>query len=223
MHVRLRAETRALHRRVERASPFVSGRLDRRAYAQHLARRLGFCCAIEPVLARWTTGDLGSVLGGSRGRERVGGLAIAASLRADSELLRADLRQLGWTDAEVRAVPVCPEPPSLPSFAHGLGCIYVLEGARLGAHSIAPSVAAALGLDHGEDAGVGFLRGGGSSVSSARQQRERFTATMAWIDACAAELGGEGRDAIVEGARDTFTALARWLEREPSQGPAQGD
>lgn len=204
MHVRLRAETRTLHRRVERASPFGNAGVgfDREAYAQHLARRLGFCCAVEPVLGRWTTAELP----GSRG------LPSAGSLRADTESLRADLRQLGWTAAQVRAVPVCPDPPRLPSFAHGLGCAYVVEGARLGGRSIAPGVAAALGLGPDDAAGVRFLRGGVWAGISATELRQRFAATLAWIDDYAAELGVEGRDAIVEGARDTFTALARWLE-----------
>ena len=192
MHARLRAQTRALHRRVERASPFGaaggSSGLDRDAYARHLAARLGFVRAVAPELARW---------------------GLDSGLDSDAARILADLRALGWSTAELAAIPTSPAPPRLPSFAHALGGLYVVAGARVSALSIVPRLVAALGLDPHEPAGIGYLTG---ELPAAAIQ-DRFAATMAWIDRFAGELDSAGRDAIVEGASASFSALACWLER----------
>jgi heme oxygenase (biliverdin-IX-beta and delta-forming) len=188
MRERLRVETRALHRRTERACPFGRG-LARDGYVAHLARRLGFQAAIEAELT---------------GRFDWGALELACPGDGVA-LLVADLRFFGYSTAELERLPRCAELPPLDSAAAALGCAYVLDGARVGGHSVAPTVARELGL---ERAGVEFLTGGLSEA----QVRERFAATLSTIDRHAGRLDARGRDAIVGSARETFAALARWLE-----------
>jgi heme oxygenase len=180
MHQRLRVETRALHALVERFSPF-GPRIDRNAYVDHLARRLGFQIPIERAL----------------------GLSISTG---DAPLLRADLGFFGWSAGDLESLPICAELPNLGSFARTLGCAYVLDGARIGGRTIAPVVARKLGLRR---RGVEFLAGG----LLGDQADRRFAATLTAIERHAATLDDDGREQIVAGARDTFTVLARWLER----------
>lgn len=188
MHARLRAETRALHARVERACPFGPA-LDRAAYVRHLALRLGFQVELERALDRWD-------------RETVG----IPRARDGAALLRRDLQELGWPSADLATTPASTDLPDLSSLARALGAAYVIEGARIGGRTIAPAVSRALGLG---GRGVAFLSGGAAGASVARS----FAVTLAAIDRHAAGLDDAGRGEIVAGARDTFASLARWLER----------
>lgn len=63
-------------------------------------------------------------------------LNIDFDARRKAPLLEHDLEMLGLTSTELASLPICQELPALMSLAHGLGCMYVLEGATLGGQII---------------------------------------------------------------------------------------
>lgn len=190
MRRRLRAGTKAWHTRVERLCPFGPA-LDRASYVEHLELRFGFQVAMEAALARW---DDWQRLGFPHPS---GGVA----------LLRADLLSLGLSERQLDRLPRCGGLVALTSsLERALGGAYVLEGAKLGGQVIVAQVASTLGL---AGDGVRFLTGGLGPAPA----RARFDGAMDAVERHAAGLGEDAREAIVAGARDTFAALARWLER----------
>lgn len=186
MRRRLRAGTRDLHARVEHLSPFGPG-LDWTSYVRHLELRLGFQGPMEALFAGWD--DLLGFL----------------PPRGGAALLRADLLALGVPPKRLDELPRCESLPDLTSLERALGGAYVLEGAKLGGQVIAARVSSALGI-RGD--GVRFLAGGEDPARA----RVRFGAAMDALDRHAAALDEQRRESIVAGARDTFVALARWLE-----------
>jgi len=58
------------------------------------------------------------------------GLALEA--RKKVPLLEADLIHAGMTETTLLSLPICQTLPRVETFAQGLGCLYVVEGATLG-------------------------------------------------------------------------------------------
>lgn len=196
VRARLRAATRALHERVERACPFgYDATFDHASYLDHLVRRLSFQLAIEPELRQWD--GQGAELG-FPGRVD------------DAARLRDDLVRLGMSPGALAALPVCRHYPRLDSFGRAAGARYVLEGARLGGRTIVARVADQLELG---TAGVAFLASAGVEDLGAR-----FRLVIAAI-ACYVDHHDSRRLAeVVAGARATFAELARWLETRELDG-----
>ncbi|HVV52981.1 MAG TPA: biliverdin-producing heme oxygenase, partial [Polyangia bacterium] len=72
-----------------------------------------------------------------------------------ARLLERDLLALGMNAAEVGALARCPDLPPLDSLEAAAGCLYVLEGAALGARVVTRLLADRLGI--GADTGAAFF------------------------------------------------------------------
>jgi heme oxygenase len=181
----LRAGTRAAHDRLEARLPPQSIVASRERYAAVLARMHGVYAGLEPRLelqlaAAWPALDLAA--------------------RRKLPLLVADLRELGFGQRTINALPRCPATPEPASAEAALGCLYVLEGATLGGKIILRA-AAALGV--GEDSCGRFFGAYGPQVG--RRWRD-FSAVVAEADAAGADVA-----TMVASARETFAALEAWL------------
>jgi heme oxygenase len=146
--------------------------------------------------------------------------AIAAALEAypaaasmlDGARPRALADDLAW----FRARPVlAPALPRLDTTDAALGALYVIEGSGLGGRVIARHLMASLGV--GAGSGGSFYCG--LSAEAARQRWHRLCELLDPPDGVSA--GGLGADAeprgetacLVDGARQTFAALDRFLRQ----------
>ena len=182
---RLKRETAVLHRRIEDGLGLTEAGLSLERYKRVLESCLGY---FEPV------------------ETRIAELAPSApplglELAARSQLLVKDLMALGSSAASIAALPRCRDLPPLTTPAHLAGCLYVLEGSRLGGAIVARELERSLGL--GSD-GAAFFRGDGREVA------RRFKRLLAWLDEVA--RAGAPADEIVASACDTFRTLSRWTE-----------
>ncbi len=124
---RLRADTRAAHRTLERDLGFLDRLTSPSRYEEVLAAFLGFHEPLEKALTA----------------------AIAAhrlpwELLPGAERLAADLGALGWRPADIAALPrSCP--PDVTALPALIGSLYVVEGARLGGRLVTRWVRDALG------------------------------------------------------------------------------
>jgi heme oxygenase (biliverdin-IX-beta and delta-forming) len=182
---RLRRETAELHRRIEEGLGLTEVGLSVERYKRLLESFLGY---FEPVEAR------------------IAELAPSApplglELPARSQLLAKDLMALGSSAENIAALPRCTDLPRLTTPAHLAGCMYVLEGSRLGGAIVARELERSLGL---RSDGASFFRGDGGDVA------RRFKRVLAWLDEVA--RAGAPADEIVASACDTFRTLSRWTE-----------
>ena len=182
---RLKRETAALHCRLEDGLGLTEAGLSVERYKRLLESFLGY---FEPVEAR------------------IAELAPSApplglELAARSQLLVKDLMALGSSAPSITALPRCTDLPRLTGPAHLAGCLYVLEGSRLGGAIVARELERSLGL--GADSAA-FFRGDGREVA------RRFKRVLAWLDEVAG--AGAAADEIVASACDTFRTLSRWTE-----------
>ena len=182
--LRLKRETRAHHKAIERQIDLRRICGSRAAYGGHLARLYGFYQPLEEAL--WRT-------------DGVMDLGLDKE-RCKTPLLLDDLRALSIAPL---ALPLCHALPLLGEDAQALGCLYVLEGASLGGQVITRLVSERLGI--GLEDGGAFFHGYGSSTAV------MWDAFRDCLEAYAADLSHERQEAVIDGARATFDALGRWL------------
>lgn len=176
VQARLRQETRPAHMALETALPIGRGRIDHVSYRDHLQFLLSFH---EPV---------------ERHLQRIPELAVALpdlDDRCKTRLLRDDLGAAADAPQPARV----PAPQTLPD---GLGVLYVLEGATLGARSLLPRLRRA-GVIPGT-IGSRYMEGHG-----------RRTALM-WRRLCGAleRLQPYEADEAATWAKLTFETLLTW-------------
>jgi heme oxygenase len=182
LRARLREETGELHRALDAQLALLTPELSIDRYRRVLRALHGYYAALEPRLL-----------------ELARGLGETLPLVARAGLLERDLHALG-VPPEQPAPARRGELPSLRAREQLAGCLYVLEGARLGGRVIARALDR-LGLDRGR--GGAFFAGDG-------EPEGRWPRVVAWLD----ELGADpalDQGAIVAAAADTFHTLARWL------------
>jgi heme oxygenase len=196
---RLRTDTAAAHRAVEDALDLMDPGLTRARLIRVLTRLHGFWVAAEAGLEAWAVADPATAAG------------LDWSRRRRAHLYAEDLAALGATPAVPVSRPVL---PAVTGTDAALGRLYVLEGSTLGGVFIdrhlatLPSLAGTRGLrafsPYGADTGAMW--------------HAYRSATRAHVAA-----GGDP-GALVEAARQTFAALARWCGAplaEPIGGPAR--
>ena len=110
----VRAETRAHHQHLEAQLPFDE-RLSLARYQELLAKFWGLFDPLEAALANLDLAE-----------------SLEVRKRQRSALLIRDLLATGLTSKQLSALPRCDEVPRLNTSARGLGCMYVIEGSRLG-------------------------------------------------------------------------------------------
>ena len=186
LSTQLREHTAPLHREIEillRLPGAICGRAD---YQDWLGRFLGLYDPLERSLAAFSEWE-------SFGLSRLS--------RDHSGCLVDDLAALGIDSRELsRASPALL--PDLPTFAHGLGALYVIEGATLGGQMILrdlePRIGAAIA------GATRFFGGRGATVGP------MWRSFRAALD----EFGLEQpqlRAGVVAGAERTFRAMLVWF------------
>jgi heme oxygenase len=145
----------------------------------------GYYAAIEPrlvALARETRVSLPNV--------------------ARAGLLEQYLLALGVPAEAIAAGPRCADLPTLRDREHLAGCLYVLEGSRLGGRVIARFVEKHLGLTR--------PRGCSFFADEGQETTRRWMEVLSWLEGHAADAGVDPRQ-IVSSAAETFGSLERWL------------
>jgi len=189
LSTQLREGTRDAHVATEAAFALESRLSGRGAYGGLLADLRGFYGPIEAALT--------SVRGWAQLTP-----PLDVPSRCRSALLDEDLRGLGIAAPLDRvAAPL----PALPSLAHGLGCLYVIEGSALGGRIVARRARAALG----SALPVAFFSSAGRDEVGAD-----WGALQAALDAFGAG-NGAARGAALRAARATFAAMGAHLRGAP--------
>lgn len=182
----LRSATSDEHQRLERRLSLLTPELTLTRYRSVLAAFYGFWAPLEASLASAAVA-LGSTF----------------PLSPRSPLLRRDLEALGLSVAQVDELPRCEVLPRLQRLEQLAGCLYVLEGARLGGQVVARFLRRSFGL---EPAGGGAFFG-----DAAMQTRQRWYAYLEWLNAVAGSRVGQ--ELVVHCAKETFAALLGWVEQ----------
>jgi heme oxygenase len=186
LSLRLRAETAEAHRAVAPSLGLPDTIRTRDEYVACLTR---FLQLYRPLEARI--------------RAIAGPLDFGLDLprRTHTPRLAADLSSLLARPPEVEDA-AADALPDLPSFAHALGALYVLEGATLGGQIIVRHLRAA-GLDGIETTGAFF--GGRGPETGAMWRAFRDILDRYGAD-CPFEV-----PAVIAGAEGTFLAVGRWM------------
>ena len=182
---RLRTATAEVHRSLEARLDLLSPQLSLERYQRLLLGFYGYYAAIEPRLV------------GLARKTRV-----SLPIVARAGLLEQDLLSLGVRAEAIAAGPRCADLPALLDREHLAGCLYVLEGSRLGARVIARFVEEHLGLTR--------LRGCSFFADEGQETSRRWTEVLRWLEGHADEASVDQRQ-IVSSAAETFRSLERWL------------
>jgi heme oxygenase len=191
----LRRETDVAHRRLH-ADPWLSavaeGRVDRPGFRVVLAHLFGFYRPLEDRLA-------------ASGFGAVTGIEFASHARAP--FLRDDLRFLGLRADEIEALAACTALPEIDSPSAFLGCLYVLDGSRLGGSLLARALDSLFPADQIE----------GRSFFAAHRDRigAIWRETCAAIEACGSDE--QHLHEMVLSAREAFAALEAWQAVSPDR------
>jgi heme oxygenase len=182
---RLKRETAALHQHIEEGLGLVDPGLSLERYRRVLESFFGYFAPIEARIAELAPSAP----------------PLGLELPARAQLLVRDLLALGSSASSIAALPRCTDLPRLAEPAHLAGCLYVLEGSRLGGAIVARELQRSLGVGSN---GAAFFLGDGEGVA------RRFKRVLAWLDEVA--HAGAAADEIVASACETFRTLSRWTE-----------
>ena len=191
---RLKSETAATHRRLEAQLGLLDRRLDVHRYRCVLETFYGFYVPVETDVARLAAAQP----------------PLAFPLRTRAELIGRDLLALGLSPADLTGLALCDDRPALTTFEDLAGCLYVLEGACLGGQIVAPLMSSRLGV--AKDRGASFFAG------DEERTLQRWAVVVAWLGSL--PDSGASPDRIIDAAKATFGAFARWaaLAREDCHG-----
>lgn len=185
----LKERTRPLHAMVEREVNIFRRIATLEDYTRLLARLYGFYLPLDALLAD---------------APGLSSLGIDFVQRRKAPLLRADLAALGWSGDQVRRLPLCAELPALNTLSRALGTLYVVEGATLGGQII--------GRQLSQNLDVTAQRGGRFFASYGENVPTMWASFGVSVVAHANTADIES--AIVQSARDTFSAFIRWFQEE---------
>ena len=186
VRLRLKIETAALHRNLEEGLALVDSPLSLDRYRRILESLFGYYAPLEPRIAQLAPSAP----------------PLGVEMPPRAPLLARDLIALGHSESAIAALRWCSDLPRLSEPAHFAGCLYVLEGARLGGVIIARALERTLGI--GPDDGASFFCSDGEVVA------RRWKHVLVWLDEVA--HSGAPVDGIVDAARATFRTLSRWTE-----------
>jgi heme oxygenase len=186
----VREATRHSHGHLE--AGFVARPWDAVRHAHLLERLLGLHLPLEAALDRlWLAGDL----------------EVSWPPRRRAHLIRADLRAIGRSPAQVAAVPRCPGCPLPTTPTQAWGVLYVLDGATLGGAVIRRTAIAA-----------GVPSAACRSLQGEAGAPARWRETARAIDA----LSPGRAEECARWAAATFEAVAAWLAAPPRRHGAPG-
>jgi heme oxygenase len=116
--------------------------------------------------------------------------------------LRADLRQLGASNAELAALPVCGQLPACDTPGQRIGVLYVVNGSTLGGLVLAAHVERHLGTS--VSGATHFMRLNGEAT------KQHWASCKAALDSILARQPDTFPE-VVGAAKQTFSTLADWL------------
>jgi heme oxygenase (biliverdin-IX-beta and delta-forming) len=180
---RLKTQTRCSHLAIESRLAVMHPDLTLAQYRATLASFHGFYAPVEQALEVTCLPGLDW-----NGRAKLGWLA-------------ADLQTLGIRRPS--DLPPCSRLPAMTTVAQCFGCLYVLEGATLGARVISRHLREVLGIE--ERSGGRFFHGYGEHTGAMWQGTRRALDEFADSE--------ERQRQVVASALDTFTLLGHWLEQ----------
>jgi heme oxygenase len=181
---RLKLETAAEHAAIEGATGVMEPGLTLEGYRAYLERTLGFYQGVEQQLRQLGVWPA---------------LSLPADEREKLPLLAEDIVLLG--NIEPASIRVCNAPPLFASTAEAIGGAYVLEGSTLGGRVISRHVQSLFGADVPRSFLECYGAETGARWQSFRAALSRFASSR------------ELEDRVIAGARETFGAFTRWLER----------
>jgi heme oxygenase len=187
----VREATRHSHGQLE--AGFAARPWDAVQHAHLLERLLGLHLPLEGALDRlWLAGDL----------------EVSWPPRRRTHLIRADLRAIGHTPAQVAAVPRCPGFSLPTTTTQAWGVLYVLDGSTLGGAVIRRTAIAA-----------------GVPSAACRSLRGEPGAPVRWREtARAIDALSPGRaEECARWAAATFDAVSHWLAVPGRQQVRSGD
>jgi heme oxygenase len=186
LSVHLRERTSSLHRQIEVVLRLPEAIQTRNDYHDWLGRYLGFYEPLEAVLAIFPEWDV---------------LGLEMATRSHTRCLVGDLVSLG---GDPNAAPHATQAmlPELPTFAHALGALYVIEGATLGGRLILRDLEARLKQEIGD--ATHFFGGRGDSA------RPMWRIFRAALDSFGVEYPQLAADVVI-GAERTFVAMQSWF------------
>lgn len=187
--VRLREATKPQHQQLEATVDVLNRVLDLAQYEKLLRDFYGFYAPVERRMRQLlATRDIG----------------FDYEPRLKVPLLARDLAFVQGAAWSADAPEICHALPPLKTFAQGLGCLYVLEGATLGGQLIGRHLRQQLQLT--AEAGAAFFNSYGAHVGA----MWKAFGTMATEQA--EQLGAD--EEIIASAQDTFTTFDEWLRSQ---------
>lgn len=183
----LKAQTSALHERLEAALDLLNVELTVIDYRSLLEGFYGFYQPLETSLQSFTV--------------CLESAGVGPTSRRKLPSLRRDLLSLGLTEDDIQALPLCAYAPRVKNVASAFGCMYVMEGATLGGQLLTRHFATKFALT--PENGCAFFGSYGSLVGP------RWREFSSALEEFARREGGE--ETMVAAARATFTTLETWL------------
>lgn len=114
---KLRTATQASHERLEVSLDVMNIR-NKKEYLTLLERLYGFYFSIENRISQF--------------KAKIQANRLELEPRLKTAWLERDLKSLGYPSNQIINIPKCTHLPNLSTFAHVIGCLYVLEGSTLG-------------------------------------------------------------------------------------------
>ena len=187
----LKLRTKGVHERLHYHSHFVAlfdETIALYQYAELMKRFHGFYAPLDHAIER--------VLGSQSASN------VAYKYAQRVYLIEQDLADLGFDAATIAQNRTCAEIAQVVTPASLAGVLYVIEGSTLGAAQIDRAAQKILSKDS--------LQGRRFWAWCRGNNKLRWNMMSAYLDDL--DASGIAQDGVVNGARDTFQALANWLE-----------
>ncbi len=191
---RLRQETATAHQELEDGVKIQEVLQNAGSYAGLLASFWGFYAAAEAVFEE--TAELAA-------------MGFQGEARRKSPWILEDLSALGWDEARIESLPLCPRDllPQPEDTAGVLGCAYVIEGSTLGGRHISRLLESSPAIPF---TARRFFQGYGP------QTGERWKSFEMILESFSRGADEAGRARAAEAARQTFEGIGRWLVENPA-------
>ena len=181
----LKEETSSFHKRVEKHLDFLNESFNHVKYEKILKKYYGYFFPLEDKIKKFPS-------------------SISDNYEARASLLLEDLIKLQtYRDASrATTVPLCLELPNIETLDNVYGCLYVLEGSKLGNIIISKHLKKCLGI--GPENGAAYF------TSPLKTTWDR------WHDFCHSlekrtKNNPQSKESIIKSAQETFIDFERWI------------
>ena len=185
---RLKQDTAAHHKRVERQFRILDPQLSLQRYQEWLMRLYGYYAPFEEQISHWSVS-----------------IGLDWDNRRKTPLLIRDLSYFGILEQQRQGLPICETLPLMTNIAQVFGALYVFEGSTLGGHFIAQHLTKHLQLD--VDQGAAFFLPYGSDP---RPSWQAFQLRLLEVASTP-----EQEALILASACNTFDSFGEWLKAMP--------